>query len=59
MEIEFSPRAKRQFEKIAEYLFEEGLSKRFIYDYLEKFEQWLNLVLKQFPESGRLTPEYG
>ena len=57
--IVFSPRAKLRLEEIAEYLFQQQLSSRFVVDYLSRFETWLNTVLGQFPESGTLIPEFG
>ncbi len=58
-EIVFSPLAQQRFEELAEYLYEQQLSKRFVLDYLTKFEQWLENVLGLFPEAGRLMPEFG
>ena len=57
--IVFSPRARERFEEIADYLYRQQLSNAFVLDYLERFENWLETVLGQFPESGTLVPEYG
>ena len=57
--IVFSPRAKQRLEEIADYLFQQNLSNQFVIDYLNQFENWLMLVVGQFPESGRLMPELG
>jgi len=57
--IVFSPRARHRLAEIADYLYQEHLSKVFVRDYLMQFETWLETVLGQFPESGTLMPEYG
>jgi len=57
--IIFSPRAQTRLNEIADYLYRKNLSKKFVRDYINSFEKWLNLVLGQFPESGCLMSEYG
>ncbi|VAW29531.1 hypothetical protein MNBD_BACTEROID06-1020 [hydrothermal vent metagenome] len=57
--IVFSPHAKQRMEEIADYLYEQNLSGKFVLDYMECFEPWLETLLGQFPESGTLHPEYG
>ena len=59
IKIVFSPRAKQRLEEIADYLYQQQLSKTFVLDYLKRFETWLETVLGQFPESGHLMPEFG
>lgn len=59
LRIEFSTLASQQMEDIADYLYQQNLSKKFVLDYLNKFENWLEVTLCQFPESGMLMPEYG
>jgi len=57
--IVFSPRARERLEEIADYLYHQQLSRKFILDYLNKFESWLEKILIQFPESGTPMPQYG
>jgi len=57
--ILFSPRAKQRMEEIADYLYQQELSKEFVLEYLKRIETWLNMLLGQFPESGVLMSEYG
>ncbi len=57
--IVFSLKAKDRLEEIADYLYKETRSKKFVTDYLNQFEKWLELVLGQFPESGKPLPDYG
>ena len=57
--IVFSPCAKQRLEDIADYLYQQNLSTSFVIDYLNRFETWLNTVLRQFPESGTSMPEFG
>ena len=57
--IAFSPRAQQRMEEIAEYLYQQGLSNKFVLDYLQRFEDWLTSLLGQFPESGTAMPELG
>ena len=57
--IVFSPRAQQRLAEIATYLYQQNLSQRFVLDYLQRFEDWLNILLLQFPESGALMPEFG
>jgi plasmid stabilization system protein ParE len=57
--IVFSPRAQQRLEEIADYLYQQNCSNKFVTDYLNRFETWLNTVLLQFPESGTPMPEYG
>ncbi len=54
----FSPRAKQRLEDIAEYLYQQNLSNEFVVNYLNQFENWLDTVLRQFPESGTPMPEF-
>ena len=58
-EIVFSPRAKQRMEEIAEYLYQQDLSRGFVLNYMDRFESWLQILLGQFPESGILQSEYG
>ena len=57
--IVFSPHARLRMEEIADYLYQQSLSKEFVVDYLNRFEIWLETLLCQFPESGAPMPEYG
>jgi plasmid stabilization system protein ParE len=57
--IVFSPRAQQRLEEIAEYLYQQKLSKKFVLDYLQQFETWLETLLGQFPESGQPLPDFG
>lgn len=57
--IVFSPRAKQRLEEIADYLYQQNLSNEFVLDYLNQFENWLETLLCQFPESGTTMPKYG
>lgn len=57
--IVFSPRAGQRLAEIADYLYQQNLSQRFVLDYLQRFEDWLNTLLVQFPESGTPMPEFG
>lgn len=57
--IVFSPRAQQRFTEIADYLYQQDKSERFVFDYLQRFEDWLKSLLGQFPESGSPMPEYG
>ena len=59
IKIVFSPRAKQRLEEIADYLYQQQLSKTFVLGYLKRFETWLETVLGQFPESGHLMPVFG
>ncbi|MBI2425054.1 MAG: type II toxin-antitoxin system RelE/ParE family toxin [Candidatus Hydrogenedentes bacterium] len=58
-EIVFSPRARERMAEIAEYLYAQQLSNEFVAEYLQRFEDWLERILGEFPESGVLLPEYG
>jgi Plasmid stabilization system protein len=57
--IVFSPRAEQRLAEIVDYLYQQNLSQRFVLDYLQRFEDWLNTLLLQFPESGTPMPEFG
>jgi plasmid stabilization system protein ParE len=57
--IVFSPRAQERLAEVADYLYQQNLSQRFVLDYMQRFEDWLNTLLVQFPESGTLMPEFG
>lgn len=57
--IVFSPRAQQRLAEVADYLYRQNLSNRFVLDYLQRFEDWLNTLLLQFPESGTPMPEFG
>ncbi|MGZ0080632.1 type II toxin-antitoxin system RelE/ParE family toxin [Methylomonas sp. YC3] len=57
--IVFSPRAGQRLAEIADYLYRQNLSQRFVLDYLQRFENWLNTLPVQFPESGTPMPEFG
>ena len=57
--IIFAPRAKKRLEDVAEYLYQQSRSKSFVRGYLRQFEEWLETLLGQFPESGTLMIEYG
>lgn len=57
--IVFSPRAKQRLEEIADYLYQQQLSEKFVLEYLQRFEDWLQVLLGQFPESGAPMPEFG
>ena len=57
--IVFSPRARQRLAEVADYLYQQNLSQRFVLDYLQRFEDWLNTLLLQFPESGTPMPEFG
>ncbi len=46
-------------EEIADYLYQQELSKKFVVDYLNRIETWLHSLLTQFPESGSVMPEHG
>ena len=46
-------------EEIADYLYQQQLSKPFVIDYLNRFEIWLEKVLGQFPEAGTPLPALG
>jgi len=46
-------------EEIADYLYQQQLSNQFVQDHLNCFENWLETLLGQFPESGVPMPEYG
>jgi len=56
--IIFSPRAKQRLAEIADYLYQQDLSKAFVLKYLKQFNTWLHKVLIQFPESGTPMPEF-
>lgn len=58
-EIVFSPLAQQRFEELADYLYQQQVSKSFVLHYLTQFEIWLENILGMFPESGRLMPEFG
>ena len=58
-EIVFSPLAQQRFQELANYLYQQQLSKKFVLDYLTQFERWLENILGLFPESGRLMSELG
>ena len=58
-EIVFSPLAQQRFEELADYLYQQQVSKIFVLNYLTQFEMWLENILGVFPESGRLMPEFG
>ncbi|WP_267873572.1 hypothetical protein [Methylomonas albis] len=38
--IVFSPRAGQRLAEIADYLYRQNLSQRFVLDYLQRFEDW-------------------
>jgi len=58
LKIIFAPRAKQCLAEIADYLYQQDLSKPFVLKYLKQFNTWLNKVLIQFPESGTPMPEF-
>jgi len=57
--IVFSPRARERLEEIADYLYQQQLSREFVLGYLNQFELWLEKVLGQFPGSGTPMPQFG
>jgi len=57
MKIEFSPHAEQCLADIADYLYQQKYSKKFVLKYLLQFKTWLKKVLLQFPESGIQVPE--
>jgi len=57
--IVFSPLAQQRFEELADYLYQQQVSKAFVLNYLTQFEMWLENILGVFPESGCLMPEFG
>ena len=57
--IVFSPTARDRLVELADYLYRQNLSNRFVVDYLDQFERWLEAVLGQFPEAGTPMPQYG
>ena len=57
MKIKFSPHAEQCLEDIADYLYQQDCSKKFVLKYLMQFKTWLKKVLLQFPESGIQVPE--
>ena len=57
--IVFSPRARDRLEEIGDYLYEQRLSAEFVVEYLQRFEDWLEALLCEFPESGTPMPELG
>lgn len=57
--IVFSPRARDRLQQIAAYLYQQNLSKKFVTEYLDRFERWLETVLLQFPECGTPMTEFG
>lgn len=59
IEIVLSPKALRRFDEFAEYLYTQTQSKRFVREYVEKIESYLETTLKLFPESGTPMPDYG
>ncbi len=59
LEIVLSPKALRRLEELAEYLYTQTQSKRFVREYIGKIEAYLENTLKLFPESGTPMPEYG
>lgn len=58
-EIVLSPKALQRLEELAEYLYTQTQSKRFVREYIGKIEAYLENTLKLFPESGTPMPEYG
>ncbi|MGZ4970188.1 MAG: type II toxin-antitoxin system RelE/ParE family toxin [Methylobacter sp.] len=58
-EIVLSPKARQRLEELAEYLYTQTQSKRFVKEYIGKIEAYLENTLKLFPESGTPMPEYG
>ncbi len=57
--IVFSPKARDRLLELADYLYRQKLSNRFVTDYLDQFEHWLEAVLGQFPEAGTPMPQFG
>jgi plasmid stabilization system protein ParE len=57
--IVFSPRAQQRLAEVADYLYQQNLSQRFVLDYMQRFEDWLNTLLVRFPESGTSMPDFG
>lgn len=57
--IVFSPRARERLEEIADHLYSKHLSSKFVIDYIQQFEDWLEKVLGTFPDSGTPMPDYG
>jgi len=58
-DIVFSPLAQKRLEELADYLYQQQLSEKFVLEYLAQFERWLENILGLFSESGRLMPEFG
>jgi len=58
-QIVSSPRARKRLAEIADYLYEKKLLNEFVLDYLNRFEKFLDSVLRHFPKSGVPMREYG
>lgn len=48
-EIVFSPLAQQRFEELADYLYQQQVSKSFVLHSLAQFEKWLDNILGAFP----------
>ena len=59
MRIVFTRRANERLTEVADYLYRQHCSKKFVVNYIRGFRDHLKRVLIQFPESGTLVPEYG
>ncbi|MFK5985478.1 MAG: type II toxin-antitoxin system RelE/ParE family toxin [Pseudomonadota bacterium] len=59
MKIVITKKANQRLIEIADYLYRQHCSKKFVITYLNKFKLKLKQVLIPFPESGTLAPEYG
>jgi plasmid stabilization system protein ParE len=57
--IVFSPRALSRLEELTDYLFTETQSSDFVIKYINSLEEYLESVLRLFPESGTRVTEYG
>ena len=59
MRIIFTTHANLRLTEIADYLYRQKCSKKFVVGYIKRFRENLKRVLIPFPESGSPVPEYG
>ena len=59
MRIVFTSHANLRLAEIADYLYRQKCSKKFVVRYIKGFRENMYRVLIPFPESGTQVPEYG
>lgn len=57
MKIEFSHKAYKKLEALAEYIYEQSNSKKMTINYIKNLRQYIVETLSHFPQAGRASEE--